>query len=899
MAEVESVDPFFRVPTFRGSNLGRLRRWNPAVVLAMLLVAWLHLVGHLPFRFCDVVLTVIGYILAEAGQATLVPRFPSSLSGTLSSLNLDPMLQSLPTCPECLEPHPESVYADPHSRCIKCGTLLFTVEPDFEMDAARGRRSSRQRKWTPRLKTPYKSITEQLGDVLSLPGNDDAMDWWRRVQRVVGKLRDFFDGGVSRELLGPDRKPFFHHDLAEGPDGELRIGLALGVDWFSYLRSLIAPSYTSCPMSFNIINFPPYLRFRATNLLLTCIIPGPKESDPDQTQRFLRVLVNELLRLWKHGAIIPTHRHPRGRLVRVILVGVFCDKPAAHKIGGFGSHSHTFFCTRDWITQGLKATLEAFVANAFPARTNEDHRARMREYQACPSKNARDEFVKAHGVRWSELARLPYFDMCRMIVVDPMHNLFLGLVKNHFYHIWVQLRLFRKSKELKRLHEVLSELDLPSKLGRLPKLIGEPAGGSLTADQWLILATVVGPLALPELWEGLDAASFSPQFFQERREFLKVAAQKRKERPAAQGAPNKANRTRSSTRPRTRRKRGGTQRGPNASTSNASDDEGAIEIDSDEAWTDDESEGEAEDVRHPSRLHPRDLENFLKLSSALTILLAHELDEQQLAQADRLLREYCIELIELYGPDVIRPNHHYATHTPEFVRDYGPLREFWTFIFERLNRLLKSYKTSNHGGGEIETTFFREYHRTIQLYRLMAEGLSAPQNSTLYQTCHAMHAATADNRGTLQQLARELDEARRDEQIALELSPRFSREHMPDDLYTLFLSQLQMRLPLQHFHADLTVSNDPTSMAVPNIACFFDYAVVSGHRYHARLRTTCAANTLAAIRVSDTQPLWVAEILNIVSYNSPPVPQQHFAHVRWLRPLAASFTFDDTPWASL
>ena len=33
-------------------------------------------------------------------------------------------------------------------------------------------------------------------------------------------------------VLGPDGKLFFRHDLPEGPDGELRIGLALGVDWY-------------------------------------------------------------------------------------------------------------------------------------------------------------------------------------------------------------------------------------------------------------------------------------------------------------------------------------------------------------------------------------------------------------------------------------------------------------------------------------------------------------------------------------------------------------------------------------------------------------------------------------------------------------------------------------------
>jgi hypothetical protein len=36
------------------------------------------------------------------------------------------------------------------------------------------------------------------------------------------------------------------------------------------------------------------------------------------------------------------------------------------------------------------------------------------------------------GIRWSELLRLPYFDLSRCIMVDSMHNLFLGLIKTHF-----------------------------------------------------------------------------------------------------------------------------------------------------------------------------------------------------------------------------------------------------------------------------------------------------------------------------------------------------------------------------------------------------------------------------------------------------------------------------------
>ena len=98
-------------------------------------------------------------------------------------------------------------------------------------------------------------------------------------------------------------------------------------------------------------------------MILGGILPGPKEQDTDGVQRFMRIFVNELLRLWREGFIVKTARYPQGRRVRVILVCVCCDKPAAHKLGGFGAHSHTFFCTRCWIKQSEKATGKSFAPN--------------------------------------------------------------------------------------------------------------------------------------------------------------------------------------------------------------------------------------------------------------------------------------------------------------------------------------------------------------------------------------------------------------------------------------------------------------------------------------------------------------------------------------------------------
>src|SRR5712691_4195464 len=134
-----------------------------------------------------------------------------------------------------------------------------------------------------------------------------------------------------------------------------------------------------------------------------------------------------------------------GRLVRVILVAVVCDKPATHKMGGFASHSHTNFCTLCWISTHDKGKpyafqhggvlfailirFHAFIHSsntAFRRRTNEEHRRLGEDYRQLPTPTTRKNFVKEHATRYCQLSRLPYFNLVEQIVVDPMHNLFLG-----------------------------------------------------------------------------------------------------------------------------------------------------------------------------------------------------------------------------------------------------------------------------------------------------------------------------------------------------------------------------------------------------------------------------------------------------------------------------------------
>ena len=65
-----------------------------------------------------------------------------------------------------------------------------------------------------------------------------------------------------------------------------------------------------------------------------------------------------------------------------------------------------------------------------PDRTNAQVRAEAKEYQSAGSLTVAKEIQKKNEVCYSELASLPYFDMVKMLITDPMHTFLLGMVQN-------------------------------------------------------------------------------------------------------------------------------------------------------------------------------------------------------------------------------------------------------------------------------------------------------------------------------------------------------------------------------------------------------------------------------------------------------------------------------------
>jgi hypothetical protein len=201
------------------------------------------------------------------------------------------------------------------------------------------------------------------------------------------------------------------------------------------------------------------------------------------------------------------------------------------KAAGFADHAHKNWpCTKCNVTREtlysdlslangtylneFQRYLTGFIG--FTPRNGEEFRQKSYEYRSLDGEDARKRFFDAHGVRWTEFARLNYFDVVRCSVIDPMHNLLQGVVKNQWFSRWIKKSSLRpatdrRRRELSAIHDfmdsvscltsfeliiysLLDQFESPLWAGTLPARVGETSGGSLTSDEYKFAATTPWPI---------------------------------------------------------------------------------------------------------------------------------------------------------------------------------------------------------------------------------------------------------------------------------------------------------------------------------------------------------------------------------------------------------------------
>ena len=242
-------------------------------------------------------------------------------------------------------------------------------------------------------------------------------------QKVVS---DVFQAEFFRSFRGPRPQHLFVDRQDEG-----RFAFNLNVDFFNTNGNRVAGAAASCGIiTLTCLNLPPKLRYRYENMHVAGIIPGPREPELESINHFLRPLIDDMVDLWDPGVRLSrTAMYRAGRLVRAAIVCVVCDLPAARKVAALANHrSDDFLCsicttTREDLRNGKDKEVER---NATVMRN------RAEAWKGAKSSQEQDSIFHSAGVRYTELWRLTYWDPTKQLVVDPMHNLLLGIVQDHF-----------------------------------------------------------------------------------------------------------------------------------------------------------------------------------------------------------------------------------------------------------------------------------------------------------------------------------------------------------------------------------------------------------------------------------------------------------------------------------
>ncbi|KAJ2911854.1 hypothetical protein MD484_g8563, partial [Candolleomyces efflorescens] len=79
--------------------------------------------------------------------------------------------------------------------------------------------------------------------------------------------------------------------------------------------------------------------------------------------------------------------------------------------------------------------IENFNKETWPKRDLAKHRYWAEQWRQADT-TARETLFSQHGIRYTPLLRLPYFDPINFTVLDTMHNFFLGLLERHCRNIW-------------------------------------------------------------------------------------------------------------------------------------------------------------------------------------------------------------------------------------------------------------------------------------------------------------------------------------------------------------------------------------------------------------------------------------------------------------------------------
>ena len=416
----------------------------------------MYVLYRVPRRGVAVLLAGMRSVLnSDASLRYLANEVPMDPRTLLAMYSLDPITCTYVCCPSCFSLYPHSVVktkkrkapatfdnSEHHPAAASLDKLELTAPVHCTHRHVRNDSACGQALFdnlavngnpyaysVPRLKYEAQDLKQWIGRLLSRPAiEEQVFKAFRRPRREY--MEDMWDAGHLCKILLKEGERFL-----PGPASEVRLAFSFSMDGFNpYHMKEAKQTVSSTAIWLILLNLPPHLRYRPDNMFLAGIIPGPKKPSLSDTNHSLKLLVEVLLEFFDPGVWYSrTARHGQGCRVRAILVPVVSDMLAARQAGGFASPTATYFCT----CCNLKIQdIENLDRCTWPERDVVQQIQVAKRWRDAESLEEQDKLFKNHGIRWSPLLDLPYWDPVLFTAIEPMHLFDTGLFQTHCRQVW-------------------------------------------------------------------------------------------------------------------------------------------------------------------------------------------------------------------------------------------------------------------------------------------------------------------------------------------------------------------------------------------------------------------------------------------------------------------------------
>lgn len=180
-----------------------------------------------------------------------------------------------------------------------------------------------------------------------------------------------------------------------------------------------------------------------------------------------------------------------------MLLCISCHIPACRKVCGFLGHNAHLPCSTCMnffngnVSQGFD--FSGYVTSSWRPQDNSQHRVRAKTTKLALTKAAKNYLESRYGLCYTVLLELPYLNIVRQHVVDPMHNLFLGIA-THALCVWKDTKLL-SAGAFEDIQKTVDCIQVSSTVGRIPAKIAS-GFAELMSAQWKNWISIYSRIAL-------------------------------------------------------------------------------------------------------------------------------------------------------------------------------------------------------------------------------------------------------------------------------------------------------------------------------------------------------------------------------------------------------------------